>query len=97
MTKYMEKTQLNSYRVRQACIDHRWYTAGDNRAYHNLFQRIYTEPYSQELLEWVAQDIIEHTPEDHDDFVGYGEDVMPYVLFVLKRECCESFFERKEA
>ena len=96
MTKYTESVMFSMSDVRKVCIEYNWYTAGDNRAYSTMLDKVENEPYSQELLEWVAEDIYRHTPEDHETFEGYGEDVLPLIMFVLDKYCITRHYTRKE-
>lgn len=97
--KFKEEIRMSASDVRQICINHRWYTAGDNRAYSNMFNRIYSVEgsYSQELLEFVANDIVDHTPESHEERDGNSrEDFLLNVMYILRNHCCTSFFKEED-
>ena len=93
--KYKEVVDFRADAVRALCIRYNWYTAGSGEAYQRMLDKVDEEPFSLELLEWVAEDIIEHTPTDHDDFEEY-EDAMPLVLFELNRHCCYRFYRKED-
>ena len=98
--KYLEEIMMDSRAVRNVCVEHQWYTAGDNKSYGNMFDMVYAFEYSVEALQKIAEDIVDHTPEDHEDWEYRShEDRVAYVMFVLRNECCRSvfFMDREDA
>lgn len=71
--------------VRNFCIRHNYYTAGDCRAYEKMLNMVENEPYSDGLLYKVAKDILEHS----EDTENYVENMM----FCLFRETVSTFFK----
>lgn len=66
--------------VREMCIEHQYYTHGDNRAYSNMFDMIpRCEDISDEILTQVAQDILDHSRTDDT-----LEDILIYLAFRIK-------------
>lgn len=80
-----EIRELKVNKVRAACINNEWYTAGDCDDYNNLFVLIRNLPTgTTETLEMVATDIKEHSDT---------EDEIKDIMFVLANECCITYFE----
>lgn len=63
--------------VREMCIQHQYYTRGNNQAYSNMFDMIpKEEDVSDEVLTAVAEDILAHS--NTEDTL---EDVLTYLAF----------------
>jgi hypothetical protein len=86
--KYIEERVLYAYTLQALCVQRDWYNRGNNEEYENLFSRLYENGCSAnittEKLAEIAEDIIEHTEEEHDI-----EDVM----FAIAKECVSYFCE----
>lgn len=80
---------ISETKVRQACIDHDWFTCGDNGAYNYLFEFIGNlirkgQHVSVEKLKRIAE-IIKANSET--------ECCIAEIMFVLNAECCTICFE----
>lgn len=69
--------------VRQFCITHHLYTAGDSRAYDAMLQFVKFNPPTTANLFAVANDIVEHSSGDWN---------ISNVMFLLAKEACFSVF-----
>ena len=73
---------LRAEDVREMCIRHNYYTAGDCKAYQNMFDMLTgEEDIPDEVVEKIATDIKEHSRTD--DTI---EDIMSYLAFHI--QCC---------
>lgn len=91
-TKYKEVIKLERSKVWSKCVEKRWYTRGDISAYDRMLDMC-TLPYSQTLLEEIAEDIVEHS--DSRCWEGYDENPVLNVLFELKADCTYSTYEER--
>ena len=78
MTNMKEKFDhiLSTSSVRQMCINNNYYTAGDCRAYENMFNMFYGKNVTPKLLRKVAEDIRDHS---------VTEDSLADILYNLQR------------
>lgn len=60
---YKEVRTISANRLRKLCIDHDWYTRGDNEEYRHLLDDMAgdKENITTEDIVEIARDIIEHT------------------------------------
>lgn len=80
---------ISGTKVRQACIEHDWFTCGDNDAYNDLFEFIGNltrkgQHVSVEKLKRIAEIIKENSET---------ECCIAEIMFVLNAECCTICFE----
>jgi hypothetical protein len=80
---------ISGTKVRQACIEHDWFTCGDNDAYNDLFEFIGNltrkgQHVSVEKLKRIAEIIKENSET---------ECCIAEIMFVLNAECCTTCFE----
>ena len=71
--------------VRTFCINHNYYTRGDNRAYQTMLDYVYDNKPTTEAIEIVARDILKHSDDP--------ENTVTNVMFQLFREAVTVFFE----
>ena len=77
---------LSMTKVRKMCIDNDYYTAGDCRAYSNMFDMFYEKDVTPELVREIAVDIKNHsiTEDEIRDIVNNISRLI-YVSTVLDR------------
>ena len=68
MKQYKEIRKIRASALRQLCIDHNWYTAGDNDEYEHLLFDLagHKENLSTADIIEIAADIMEHSELDDD-------------------------------
>ena len=76
--------------VRQVCIDHQFYTAGDNEDYCAMLRFVDEHEPTAESLYTVAVDILDHS---HIDADGCGNGEIASIMFSLEREAVRVFYE----
>lgn len=80
---------ISQPKVRQACIEHDWFTCGDNDSYSDLFEFIGNltrkgKHVSVEMLRIIAEMIKENSET---------EESIPEIMFALNAEACTTVFE----
>ena len=68
MKQYKEIRKIHASALRQLCIDHEWYTAGNNDEYNHLLFDLAEHKenlYTADIIE-IAADIIAHSNLDND-------------------------------
>ena len=70
MKQYTETRVLSTTKLRKLCIQHNWYTCGDNDEYAALFAKLHDEEgelvhISTDKLVEIATDIYEHSEIKH--------------------------------
>lgn len=88
--KIRTKRMWNSTDVRQMCIDHQLYTAGDTRAYSKMLEKVTELNPTPKSLYTIAKDILEHSNPDLA-----GDDVTA-IMFLLENEVVKTFYEIEE-
>ena len=90
--KVTEFRELDSYTLRNLCIDNNWYTSGDNESYSAMLSKCDKDNITTEDIVSIAQDIMKHT-----DLAPYREtitDTQILALFCyLIAGQCESTFQ----
>ena len=87
--KFKETRSLSMSKLRQICIDHGWYTCGDNEEYDHLLNMVYDSDLgcsvniTTEKLVEIAEDII-----DHSEIEDYSIET---VLYILAKGCYHYF------
>ena len=68
MKQYKEIRRISASALRQLCIDHDWYTAGDNEEYEHLLLDLagHKENLSTADIIEIAADIMEHSDMSPD-------------------------------
>ena len=68
MKQYKEIRKIRASALRQLCIDHNWYTAGDNDEYEHLLFDLagHKENLSTADIIEIAADIMEHSDMSAD-------------------------------
>lgn len=90
--EFSEIRTLSASKLRALCIEHNWYTCGDNKEYDALFNRLYDEDgvpvhlTTQKLAE-IAADI-----EAHSEIRDY---TITSIMFELNRACSVVFDENR--
>nr|DAI21840.1 MAG TPA: hypothetical protein [Caudoviricetes sp.] len=84
-----EIRRISGAKVRQACIEHDWFTCGDIDAYNALFEFVGDinregKNVSKARLECIAEMIKDNSETDYN---------IPEIMFVLNAECCTTYFE----
>ena len=87
MPRIRERRGLDPMDVRDYCIEHQYYTAGDNDDYSDMLQFVKKSNCSKEDLWRIAVDILEHTPgrfsvADYED-VMYGLSAMARSFYTI--------------
>ena len=85
----VEVVKLRMDSVWNKCVEKRWYTRGTNQEYDRMLNMT-KEPYSIQLLETIAQDIVAHSEECWE---GYDDAPKLNVMWELRNDCCYSYFE----
>ena len=85
-----EFRRISGTKVRQACIDHDWFTCGDINEYDSLLEYVYGISYEgrnidTDRLEFIANKIKKYSNTDYE---------VSQIMFVLNAECCTTFFEK---
>ena len=88
--KYTETRIMDADNLRRVCIENRWYTRGDNRAYNALFDRLYDENgchenITTEKLAEIATDIYEHS-----NITDY---TVTTIMYILEKDACMVTFD----
>ncbi len=88
MEQYKEIRKIRASALRQLCVDHDWYTAGDNDEYGHLLYDLAEnkENLSTADIIEIAADIMEHSELDDDCTVES-------VAFEVARITCVFFEE----
>ena len=83
-TNYDFHIYLNPEDVRTVCIKHDFYTSGTNEEYSAMLEKC-GEVTADQLAE-IAQDIVEHTPEDNEYLREYEpfDEVLMYLKDLLR-------------
>ena len=68
MMKERFEHTLSAMKVRSMCIDNEYYTAGDCRAYENMFDMFMGKEVTPALLRKVAKDIKAHSHTEDEEF-----------------------------
>ena len=91
MEEYKETRRLSAYALRALCIEHSWYTLGDNEEYDHLLADLAgSKPHlDTDGIIAIAEDIAAHSR------LGDGEDV-PAIAFEVARACSVTFRRRPE-
>ena len=86
MAKYKETRRLTASALRSLCIEHEWYTRGDNEEYDHLLQDLASaKPHLDTAgIIAIAEDIAAHSRLED------GEDV-PAIAFEVARACSVTF------
>lgn len=91
-----EIRKIDNMKVRQLCIQEKYYTSGTNEDYDNLlFHLCNKEDISLEDLEEIAADILFHSiwedkaKECNCDY----DELLAYVIGSLINKCCYSYIE----
>lgn len=84
-----EFRSISGTKVRQACIEHDWFTCGDNNEYGAFFEYIFGISreginVDTERLAFIAKKIKDNSETDYN---------IPEIMFVLNAECCTICFE----
>lgn len=85
--KIIEINKWSALEVRQACIDNRWYTRGDNAAYSLMLEFVDSNEPTVKNIHLVATDIMLHSNTDMD---------VTSIMFTLKRDAVRTFYEIEE-
>lgn len=81
---YTETRKMTMDNLRALCIEHDWYTCGDNDEYSNLLNTAhYCENITTDVLVELATDIKSHSETEYE---------ITSIMFELAR-ICYSFFE----
>ena len=88
--KYTETRILDSSKLRSLCIEHNWYTHGNNEEYAHLFSMLHDEDgcpenMTTDKLAEIAADIMAHS-----EITDY---TITSVMFELARKCYTYFEE----
>ena len=86
MSAYKETRRLSASALRELCIEHSWYTLGDNEEYDHLLNDLAgSKPHldTGDIIA-IAEDIAAHSR------LGDGEDV-PAIAFEVARACSVTF------
>ena len=71
MMKYGYRVYLEMGEVRSMCIENDFYTAGDNESYNKMLEKCTRYNLSPADMVEIAQDIVDHTPEDNPRIASY--------------------------
>ncbi len=87
MKQYKEIRKIRASALRQLCIDHDWYTAGDNDEYGHLLYDLAQnkENLSTADIMEIAADIMDHSELDNDrtiESVAFEVARIAFVFFV---------------
>ncbi len=85
-----EVRRLTAQDVRAFCIAENLYTNGTIAEYNKMLLRADNSEYSVELVEYLANDIYEHSIVDG----GYSKaELLNHFMFKIANDCTTSFFE----
>nr|DAI81208.1 MAG TPA: hypothetical protein [Caudoviricetes sp.] len=84
-----EFRRISGTKVRQACVNHNWFTCGVINDYDAFLEYIYGCSYEGRnidtgSLEFIANKIKKHSDTEYD---------IPQIMFTLNAECCTIYFE----
>lgn len=82
--KIREEKMWYAEDVRTMCVNHHFYTRGDNRAYDRMLNLIGDTVPTIDNLFTVAADIVNHTEPEYDED-GHKENI-EHVMFLLNKE-----------
>ena len=90
MKKFYETRTLSASALRSLCIEHDWYTCGDNEEYEHLFSMLHNEygvpeEMTTDKLAEIAEDIMKHS-----EITDY---TITTVMFAIARKCTSYFDE----
>lgn len=85
----VEKIRMDMQSVWSKCVEKQWYTRGTCEEYNKMLEKT-KEPYSINLLEDIAKDIVAHSA---DCWEGYDEAPYLNVMFELRNDCCYTSFD----
>lgn len=79
---------ISSVKVRNACVEHNWFTCGSQEEYEIFLEYIYklnleTRNITTNRLEHVAKKIKQYSDTEYD---------VAAIMFVLANDCCKSYF-----
>ena len=96
---YKQIVTVDTDKLRQFCINNRFYTHGDCEAYDNMFKmaRNY-HGYETEILQQVAEDIYDHS--GYDELEQYccdcgREDLVAILMSAIYNRCVYVTFARR--
>lgn len=94
MKRYRISRVLSPEDVRQVCINNRYYTRGDSRAYENMFSMLEnrTKHSGSNITAYKLQEIAEDI-KDHSDTEDTVEDIMSYLAVHIT---CSLFIKEEE-
>ncbi len=89
-----EIRRLTAQDVREFCIAENLYTNGTIADYNKMLFKADNSDYSTELVEYLANDIYEHSIVDG----GYSkEELLNHFMFKIANDCNTSFFEADDS
>lgn len=91
--------RTNAGRVKSVCIKNDWYGRGTNEEYENLLINIVgwsDKESTDELLETVAKDIMEHSDMNYRASGLTEEEMLVSVVFELANNACTTFVDYYE-
>lgn len=86
--KFKEIREFKEDSIRTMCIRHNFYTCGNNEEYTALLSKESLKPTTKVIAE-IAVDIIRHS--EVDDYP------IESMMYVIAKECVETFYEAQEA
>lgn len=89
--KIKETRLWDSYRVRNMCIKHDYYTRGDNEAYRKMLEFVDANSPNKTNIYKVAKDIVSHS--DMDSYIGEDAELIQGVMYDLANDVVKTHFE----
>ena len=76
------KRSVEASKLRRMCIEHNYYTRGDNEAYGNMLLKYEYKEVNEPELQWLAEDIKSHSNT---------EDEVVRIAYLILTEACYEF------
>lgn len=89
--KIVERTHWTAALVRQCCINHEYYTRGDNEEYEEMLDYVRANEPTVRNIYLVAADILEHSDTCNN---LYGDVLtVSHIMYILKEETVYTTYE----
>ena len=89
--KIEARKEWSMRKVRQMCVNHRYYTCGDCEDYDRMLMFVINNEPTTENIYKVAKDIVEHS--DMDKYDCDKLELIEAVMFDIDRECATTHYE----
>ena len=97
MKKINERKSWGMYEVRNMCVKHEYYTAGDCEAYEKILNFVEIHKPTTNNIYKVANDIFEHSDIDLDNYGVDKDEMVAAIMFDINNECVKTRYRIENA